>query len=392
MLIVIPVGPSDAANLHLLTQAITRLGVVETPVLIVSVPSLRAEAEAAAATLNANVSITDDEFDHGWPVGPDRMFIWTIRHLAEIQNDQPWLWLEPDAPPVKSRWDVLLADDYRAAGKPYYGFVRPTAWRDAEGNLTPVEGDNMLLGVAIYPPDMHKDKELLPLLNDLSLPRPSHPDSPWDIYLRWHFFRRGVHSTTLIYDRWRTCNYTRGEFDEILCEPVACERGAVGGAIPDEAVIVHGCKDGSLHRLVIGEPPAFAGTKPSPMGEWLIEETMKNPATKLKDSAKQELVEQHLKKENAFVFDEMQFIQKPLEVAAVGYATTPSVVDTLSVVISPPKLTKEQRVLDALNKLDQPRISSLVTLTKLDKETLKKILPTLGYKVLHAGWVRKEEI
>lgn len=347
MLIIIPVGPSDAANLRLLTQAITRLGVVENPVLLVSVPSLQAEAEEAAAALGATVAITSDEFANGWPVGPDRMFIWTIRHLAEIENEQPWLWLEPDAPPVKPRWDVLLADDYRAAGKPYYGFVRPTAWRDAEGNLTPVGGDNMLLGVAIYPPDMHKDKELLPLLNDLSLPRPSHPPVPWDIYLRWHQFRRGVHSTTFIYDRWRTCNYTRGEFDEILCEPVAGERGAVGGAIPDEAVLVHGCKDGSLHRLVIGVPDAEIEKI-----VWMTPESVK------------EVFNENLEA----MYDGPTF----KEVAA---KLKPSI--------------KEQRVLEALSKMDQPRLGAVADLSKVDKDAVKKILPTLGYEILNAGWIRK---
>jgi hypothetical protein len=341
MLIVIPVGPADAANLHLLTQAITRLGVVETPVLIVSVPSLQTEAEETAAKLGATVAITSDEFANGWPVGPDRMFIWTIRHLAEIGNDQPWLWLEPDACPVKEGWDVFLSNAYAEAKKPYFGFVRPTAWRDAEGNLTPKEGDNMLLGVAIYPPDMHMDRELLPLLNDLSLPKPAHPDSPWDIYLRWHMFRRGVHSTTLIYDRWRTCNYTRGEFDEILCEPVAGERGAVGGAIPDEAVLVHGCKDGSLHRLVIGT--------------------------------------EGLTTEKAVVVLDPSFGKDKTVVSVHRVSDLPKLVPS----------TKEQRVLEALNKMDQPRLGAVADMSKVDKDTLKKILPTLGYEIIAAGWIRK---
>jgi hypothetical protein len=277
------------------------------------------------------------------------MFVWTIRHLAEIENDQPWLWLEPDAPPVKARWDVLLADDYRAAGKPYYGFVRPTAWRDAEGNLTPVEGDNMMLGVGIYPPDMHKDKELLPLLNDLSLPRPSHPPVPWDIYLRWHQFRRGVHSSTLIYDRWRTCNYTRGEFDEILCEPIAGERGAVGGAIPDEAVLVHGCKDGSLHRLVIG-----------------VEGVVHSP----------------------FVHVATESPEK-LEDWTVTISGQEGVGKTVAKAISNKLVENAQRVLEALNKMDQPRLGAVADMSKVDKDSIKKLLPTLGYEILNAGWIRK---
>lgn len=354
MLIVIPVGPSDAQNLHLLTQAINRLGVVEAPILIVSVPSLRAEAESAATRLNAEVAFTDDEFANGWPVGPDRMFVWTIRHLGEIGNNQPWLWLEPDACPIKAGWDVTLKNDYHAAGKPYYGYVRPTAWRDKEDNLTPIEGDNMLLGVAIYPPHMHKDQELAPLLNDLSLPDPaSHPASPWDIYLRWHFFRKGVHSTRVIYDRWRTCNYVRGDFDEILCEPLPEEKHAEGGVIPDEAVIVHGCKDGSLHRLVIGE-----------------------------------------EKTNGLKF--VQLVSEIVETAKIDW-TPPKPVETAKhsskivkgSVLQGLSLALEQRVLDAINKMDQPRVGAIVEMSKLDKATVKKILPTLGYEVLHAGWIRK---
>lgn len=369
MLIVIPVGPADSVNLGLLTQAILRLGVVENPVLIVSVPSLQAQAEEAAAKLGATVAITEDEFADGWPVGPDRMFIWTIRHLAEIGNDQPWLWLEPDACPVKAGWDVSLAKDYREAGKPYYGFVRPTAWRDKEGKLQPREGDNMMLGVGIYPPNMHEDVELAPLLVDLSHGNPrSHPPVPWDIYLRWQMFRRGVHASTLIFDRWRTCNYTRGEFDVITCEPLASEKHAVGGTIPDEAVLVHGCKDGSLHRLVIGELPAFSGPKPSPMGTWWLDETIKNSTAllNLKTEAKQELVKQHRKVEDDFVF-------KP--------APIPLVISPLS--------HKEQRVLEALNKMDQPRLGAVASMSKVDKEVIKKMLPALGYEILNAGWIRK---
>jgi hypothetical protein len=350
MLIVIPVGPSDALNLSLQTQAILRLGVVENPVLIVSVPSLQAQAEEAAAKLGATVAITEDEFANGWPVGPDRMFIWTIRHLAEIGNDQPWLWLEPDACPVKAGWDVSLAKDYREAGKPYYGFVRPTAWRDKEGKLQPREGDNMMLGVGIYPPNMHEDVELAPLLVDLSHSNPrSHPPVPWDIYLRWHMFRRGVHATTLIFDRWRTGNYTRGEFDMITCEPLASEKHAVGGVIPDEAVVVHGCKDQSLHRLVIGEE-----------------------APKIR-----------------FFIDEVPLVQTPVEIKAVGFATAPPVEDTLVMTLTPPKPTKEQRVLEALNKMDQPRLGAVASMSKVDKEVIKKMLPALGYEILNAGWIRK---
>jgi hypothetical protein len=287
------------------------------------------------------------------------------------------LWLEPDACPIKAGWDVTLRNEYHAAGKPYFGYTRPTAWRDAEGNLTPIEGDNMLLGVAIYPPNMHKDKELAPLLNDLSLPDPvSHPPVPWDIYLRWAFFRKGVHGAYVIYDRWRTCNYVRGEFDEIICEPMPEEKHAVGGTIPDEAVIVHGCKDGSLHRLVIGEKAVWPKVIQGPEG------TGKTFLKKVVESQTDGV----LVNEEALKEDFKDWVT-PAETAQpintlIEKQLLPNKLKSVS-------LTKEQRVLEALNTMDQPRVGAIVDLTKMDKKTVKEILPTLGYEVLHAGWIRK---
>lgn len=362
MFIVIPVGPSDADNLSLLTKAIIRLGFIQTPILLVSVPSLQAAANEAAASLqdvapSVSVIVTDGELPGAWPIGPDRMFLWVIQYLEKTGNNHPWLWLEPDACPVKPHWDKLLRDDYKAQGQPYYGFVKPTVWRNADGTSETRTGDNTLMGVAIYPPNMLKDQELVPLLNDLAHADPRvHPPYPWDIGLRWVFFRRGVHASTLIHDKWRTCNYVRGEFDTFFCDPV--DEKSKGGTVPEEAVLVHGCKDGSLHRLIIGEPK--------------LEERFKYLAAP-KNSTLAEIRESEV---NSIV----EQVSDKAETFGVLSETTSEAAD---------KLAPARLLLQAIEKYDAPRLNSILSDTGFTRAEVDKLLPQIGYTIARAGWIKK---
>lgn len=260
MKIVIPIGPKDADNLNLLVQTIVLLGEVKQPILIVTVPSMLEQATQAQESLlkvcpNVDLVDTEDEFADGWFMGPNRMYHWVATHLHLEENKHGWLWLEPDCCPMRAGWADALEQEYRDAKKPYMGFVRPQKHKDEKGVIYFKAGDNMMLGVAIYAPDMLGDQEMLPLFHNLGISaRPAHPKYPWDIYLRWRFFKRGVHDTSLIHDKWRTLNYRR-EDGKLVCDPDpdAPMGTATGGVVPESAVLVHGCKDGTLQRLVIEE-------------------------------------------------------------------------------------------------------------------------------------------
>jgi hypothetical protein len=275
MKIVIPIGPKDATNLNLLVQTIVLLGEVKHPILIVTVPSMLTQATDAQEKLltvcqSVDLVDTGDEFADGWFMGPNRMFHWVGMHLHAQQNNQSWLWLEPDCCLMRPGWADALEKEYREAKMPYMGFVRPQKHKDEKGIIYFKAGDNMMLGVAVYSPQMLNDQEMIPLFNNLGISaRPAHPKYPWDIYLRWRFFKRGVHDTPLIHDKWRTLNYRR-EDGKIVCDPdpEAPMGVATGGALPDAAVLVHGCKDGTLQRLVIEEnskPVAKAVTQGEPI-------------------------------------------------------------------------------------------------------------------------------
>lgn len=283
MIIVIPFGVAkEKPLLRLLTQAIIQLGRVNQPVLLVSAPSLVDDANKAASELrkvcaSVEVVATDNEFAHGWFRGPNRMFHWIVDYLEMKDSHDPFLWLEIDACPLVKGWADKLQAAYEEAGMPHFGFVRPTNHKNPDGSIYTKPGDNMLLGVSIYPPHMPRNPSLAPLLRNLSLESErAHAPYPWDIYCRWQFFKKGVHATSLIYDRWCTINYRRNEKGLLVCDPHPDFPTAKGGEIPAEAILVHGCKDETLHRLVIEEncvkpvvqapaPPPFVHVLPKPV-------------------------------------------------------------------------------------------------------------------------------
>ena len=364
--IVIPVGPKDQSDLELLTQNIIKMGPVGAHrILLVSVPSRLHDAEQAKMKLhpvcgNVDVVDTGNEFDNPWPIGPDRMWHWTVTHLDKMGNTKAWLWLECDSCLLKPDWAGQLEEAYIAAGKPFFGHVLPTKWRKADGTFFTAEGDFSLRGVAIYPPLLSRNVEMAPLFNNMSYAmHPQHPREPWDIYLRWQFHRLGVASTPLIYDRWQTCNYVRDMLGSLVGEPCPDKPTAEGGSIPASAILVHGCKDGSLQRIVLGMDTTKKAAK-------VIEVAQ---AVKW---AKEELSQSAFKQEVKLVAEDCGI-------------TSPEIVE--EVVLN----DTDKMVLAAILELERPRIGMLVAKTGVGKADLLSILPNIGYRMKEAGWIEKIE-
>lgn len=358
MIIVIPIGSTkERETLKLLTEAIVALGPVSQPVLLASVPSMLPDAEAAAKALKAvcssvEVVSTENEFAHGWFRGPNRMFHWVVTHLEEKDTNQPFLWLEVDACPLVKGWASKLEKAYEDAGTPHFGFVRPTNHKNPDGSIFTKPGDNMLLGVSIYPPHMLKNPSLAPLLRNLSIEsEKAHAPYPWDIYCRWQFFKRGVHATTLIYDRWNTVRYKR-DFGALVCEPHPDFPTAQGGVIPAEAVLVHGCKDDTLHRLVIAENAVQAApAKPVPPPR-PVKINVVPPA-----------------------------IIQPHEGGASRFH---KIVDPMERVKAVIKAMNDNKI--------PPRLTQVAKAAKLDKAFAKEIIRKLGYEVVSWGKLVTPEI
>lgn len=253
MNIAIPVSAHDK---HLLPQFVKVLqhfgGLEDTPVCFFATPSAKLEAHEAAAALNATVHTFEVDFAHGWPVASGMQFAATVFTLPRIGWQGPWLWMELDMLPVKKGWLQSLRNGYAICGKPFMGNVVPTAWTE-NGKLVVKEDDLMMMGCGVYPANMHADERFRPLLADLVKAPPRNPNTPFDFYLRHPMRHAGIANTGLIADMWQTCEYKRTS-KGITCQPVKLDkpRRERGGLVPSEAVIVHGCKDGTLAELLLG--------------------------------------------------------------------------------------------------------------------------------------------
>ena len=253
MKIIVPVSAHDKHLLPAFTDCLLKFGGLEEhPVLFVPLPAAKEETFVAAERLGAEVHPLDQNYEGGSPLAPNRHFANTVFALGQMGNTSPFLWMELDMLPVKHRWAVALFEDYRYGGTPFRGAVVDTPFND-NGSLVFRSGDTMMMGTGIYPPNMDRDERIRPLLVDLTKPGVWNPPDAFDVYLRWVIKNIGVSNTPLISDMWATQNYHHTA-DGIVCESVDHGDRVVrerGGLVNRSAVLVHGCKDGSLARLLL---------------------------------------------------------------------------------------------------------------------------------------------
>lgn len=106
--------------------------------------------------------ITTEESVQGWIAGANALFL-TAARFAQTRN-QSWLWMEPDAIPLKPGWISSIQIHYQATGAKYMGALVPC--RDPRLPAT------HLAGVAVYPPSAYSEigKEI-----------EAYPDKAFDI-------------------------------------------------------------------------------------------------------------------------------------------------------------------------------------------------------------------
>jgi hypothetical protein len=332
MNIAIPVSNHDKHLLPTFVKVLQHFGgLEEATICFFTTPSAKAEAHEAAAALNATVHTFEVDFAGGWPVASGAQFAATVFTIPNIGWNGPWLWMELDMLPVKRGWVQAIRNGYTLCGSPFMGNVVPTAWVE-EGKLVVKEDDLMMMGCGVYPANMDRDQRFRPLLSDLVKPADRNPHTPFDFYLRHAMNQAGIANTMLIADMWQTHEYKRTG-KGITCKPVPLDkpRRERGGLVPPEAVLVHGCKDGTLAELllrsheimdvlkpVISAPkpafidPAFQTTITPPTSQdapIVLTEAESVPATLFGDD------EQHRQAAAALVVDERSFSETAEAVA-----------------------------------------------------------------------------
>ena len=266
--------PVSAADKHMLPEFIEDLahfgGLEQHHLLLVPTPSATKETQNARDALlqlcpQTRLVPTPNESHEGWPVASNRHFA-EAAHIWVGLDPMPVLWMELDARPIQERWiDQIATALQNAGGTKYMGYVRETEYyNEATGGRHTPPGDDYMLGVAVYPHDLATNPTTLYELRDLRYGQGSKaPKDGFDWYLRMCIKRDHRMHSRLFGDQWNTGNY-RVEEDRLVCDPLPAPKQAPharnrGGIVDAGCVLVHGCKDSSLHQLIVGNQiPRFS--------------------------------------------------------------------------------------------------------------------------------------
>ena len=197
--------------------------------------------------------IAQDGFN-GWPLGPNQMFSDASTHCYRYQ--EPWYFWEPDCVPMSSGWVDKLEKEFKSEPNKIMGSL-------VEGGMAS-NGKNvyrLIVGSAIYPAKFLDYCGLAASLYNYNVAYRTSGvvPEPWDVRCRWVFLQHG-RNTELIKSYWKSVNYQWKDGKIVFFAEDPEAQSIQGVTCPDrtvssEALVVHGCKDGSLHRMAIAGFP-----------------------------------------------------------------------------------------------------------------------------------------
>lgn len=240
LLVVIPFHSGDLTLAQNLLAWIDELGKLpENPCLLVADAKLsKQQIEPLAKTAGEifkSVAVGSPPFplpDEKWPRGANWMFE-TAAHWIRQNHKGPWLWLEPDAVPMRAGWLAEIESAYAAAKKPFLGqIIRPN-----QAGL-PAQ---MLSGVAVYPGELPKAifQRLLQTKRNVA----------WDVCCAPTIVPL-THNSRLF---WNWHNQKMPPTFVRKKQAGQPENALPLGIIPKDAVLAHTSKDGSLIGLLRGD-------------------------------------------------------------------------------------------------------------------------------------------
>jgi hypothetical protein len=256
MKLVIPVSRHDVNALPNLIDTLIHFGgLTEHSCLLFHTPSTLEQVHGQAERLRPHmkeVTVLQAKYEpeYGMPMDGGILFFGAVFNLGRMGNQEPFLWLEVDSSPLVAGWLDLIQNDYMAKGKPCYGNIVPLPFI-VNGKLEMRPGEEYMMAVGVYPPFMHKDEAIRPLIQDLGNPPSTNPKENLDTYTRGGLKAIGWANSDLIADMWNTHDYKQSD-GVIECSPLPTDKQvrSRGGLVPRTAVLVHGCKDESLRKLV----------------------------------------------------------------------------------------------------------------------------------------------
>lgn len=259
MLLVIPVSKADAHLANDLVSLMKLLGPYSHHDLLVigahevsgDVNRVREALAPMFKSSSAHLFMCPVE---GWPQGPNHYFRAAVSHIFERSTlNQPWYWFELDNTPLKPGWLDALQTEYNLSQAVYMGAKQATFYSDADGKLV-INGYHMC-GTAIYPKDFTDRSSLWRFENGVA----------FDVWIQWEVLPQ-LHDTPLMQHNWKTIRYRR-ENGVIVSDNFDMPHPDLhtNKPITEQAVVCHGCKDGSLVKLLLEDfGGATADLSPDP--------------------------------------------------------------------------------------------------------------------------------
>lgn len=171
----------------------------------------------------------------GWPQGANLLMRRAAHQIQGTKLAQPWLWLEPDAVPLRSTWLDEIEAEYKACGKPFMGArVDFSGSSDPKLKQIPVH----MSGIAVYPPNAPTLAPGLIRANTVA----------FDVEASKEILPRFA-ETKLVQHEWRPAPFL-SERDLFRLKP--------------GAAIYHQCKDGSLIQWLRQMRKEEGGDAPCP--------------------------------------------------------------------------------------------------------------------------------
>jgi hypothetical protein len=247
MLLVIPVTKADQHLAKPLLSLMVKLGGVRPHKTLLAfsrtIPEeTKKELEELAGQCGELISYTMKSTDErGWPRSPNSVFSELALHVfttRDSHKEAAWYFFELDNTPMCRDWIGQLNTEYHLAKMPCMGVVNKTMRGTAE--LRRQEGSH-LVGTSIYPVDLWNRVKLCKHINSLS--------DPFDVVMQWEVVPMS-HHTDLIQHNWNTVRYLK-KGPRVQCSSTGKhDSSEYANPISPRAVVVHGCKDGSLIKLV----------------------------------------------------------------------------------------------------------------------------------------------
>ena len=317
-----------------------------------------------------------------WPGGPNRHWARTALALDSQSNGEAWFWDEGDCWPVVSNWALRLNEEHQKGKKPFTGCLVNTPHKDKQ--VRP--NDLMMMGCAVYRHDLSSNYEFRPILDFLL--NANRDEQPWDLFARGLFRKWGVHPTDLIGDRWNTLNY-RVQNGQLECDAGESRFHNIAHKSQDirDSVVIHGCKDDSLAKLVMsGAYHAFLAVS-RPSGGVSAPSRPQTPITP--KGALEALAgrpvsdEEHKRFLEALEGIMAAPVPKPIPSFDEAFANLDPNIQRRSNLIG-----KVEIILASHANI---RVGKLASEVGMDKEELKKLLDENGYYVAGVSqWVKKK--